>query len=110
MVAFLGYDQNEKSELESDNISFSLYLAVIMLNSIYIASDSKVKDNLKMIKVAVDGFNGDVNAYLDDDIDIIVFEGDTRVESSIEGIALITLVITTIVVYFITKKTCEVYY
>ncbi|MGN0317882.1 MAG: methyl-accepting chemotaxis protein [Lachnospira sp.] len=51
----------------------------------YIASDSKVKDNLKMLKIALDGFNGDVYAFKEDDIDITIFEGDTRVESSIEG-------------------------
>ncbi len=66
---------------------FPLLLLSIELTAVttYIASDSKVKDNLKMLKIAVDGFNGDVSAYLEDDIDITVFEGDTRVESSIEG-------------------------
>ena len=58
---------------------------VLAVLTTYIASDSKVEDNLKMLKIAVDGFNGDVNAFKGDDIDITVFEGDTRVESSIEG-------------------------
>lgn len=58
---------------------------VLAILTTYISSDSKVKDNLKMLEIAVDGFNGDVNAFKGDDIDITVFEGDTRVESSIEG-------------------------
>ena len=58
---------------------------VLAVLTTYISSDSKVKDNLKMLEIAVDGFNGDVNAFKGDDIDITVFEGDTRVESSIEG-------------------------
>lgn len=58
---------------------------VLAVLTTYIASDSKVEDNLKMLEIAVDGFNGDVNAFKRDDIDITVFEGDTRVESSIAG-------------------------
>ena len=59
--------------------------AVLSLVTIYISSDSKVKDNLKMLELAVDGFQGDVYAFKEDDIDLTVFEGDTRVASSIEG-------------------------
>ena len=57
-------------------ILLSLVLTVV---TTYIASDSKVKDNIKMLKIAVDGFNGDINAYLDDNIYITIFDGDTRV-------------------------------
>ncbi len=38
-----------------------------------------------MLKVALEGYNGDVSAFSNQDIDITVFEGDTRIESSIEG-------------------------
>lgn len=62
-----------------------LMSAILALSTIFIASDSKVKDNLKMLEIAVDGFNGDVYAFKDNDIDMTVFEGDTRIESSIEG-------------------------
>lgn len=51
----------------------------------YVAGDSKVKDNLKQLQIAVDGFSGDVYAYKEDDIDITVYEGNTAIESSIEG-------------------------
>lgn len=62
-----------------------LMSTVLTLLTTYIASDSKVKDNLKMLEIAVAGFTGDVYAFQDKDIDITVFEGDTRVESSIKG-------------------------
>lgn len=63
-----------------------IWITVILaVSTIYIASDSKVEDNLEMLKIAVNGFNGDVNAFKDLDIDLTVFEGDTRIESSIEG-------------------------
>lgn len=62
-----------------------LVCTVLSIITIYISSDSKVEDSLQMLTIAVDGFAGDVNAFKDNDIDITVFEGDTRVESSIQG-------------------------
>lgn len=37
------------------------------------------------LEIAVDGFNGDVNAYKDHGVDITVFEDNVRVDSSIPG-------------------------
>ena len=39
-----------------------------------------------ILRVAVDGFSGDVNAFKDQEVDITVVEGDTRAESSISGV------------------------
>lgn len=38
-----------------------------------------------ILKVALEGFSGDVNAFDEQDVDITVFENDTGVESSIKG-------------------------
>ena len=39
-----------------------------------------------ILRVALEGYSGNVNAFQDQEVDITVFEGDTRVESSIEGV------------------------
>ena len=39
-----------------------------------------------ILKVAIEGFSGDVNAFQEQEVDITVFEGDTRVESSVENV------------------------
>lgn len=39
-----------------------------------------------ILKVALEGYSGDVEAFLDQNVDMTVFEGDTRVESSIDGV------------------------
>ena len=44
------------------------------------------EEQKKILQVAVEGFDGDVNAFQDYDVDITVFEGDTRVLSSISGV------------------------
>lgn len=66
-------------------IPLILICTLVTITTVYISSDSKVKDNLKMLEIAVEGFSGDVNAFKNNNIDITVFEGDTRVKSSIEG-------------------------
>lgn len=38
-----------------------------------------------ILKTAIEGYSGDVNAYQELDIDITVFKGDTRAESSIKN-------------------------
>lgn len=44
------------------------------------------KENSDRLQVALEGFSGDVNAFKEQNIDITVFEGDVRKESSIEGV------------------------
>lgn len=39
-----------------------------------------------ILKVAIEGFSGDVNAFQEQEVDITVFEGDTRVESSVRDV------------------------
>ncbi len=42
--------------------------------------------NKQLLQVALEGYSGDVNAFKSNNIDITVFEGDTRAESSITGV------------------------
>lgn len=44
------------------------------------------EEQATILKVALEGYNGDVTAFKKQDVDITVFEGDTRVESSIDGV------------------------
>lgn len=39
-----------------------------------------------ILKVALKGYSGDVNAFQEHDVDITVFEGDTRIKSSINSV------------------------
>lgn len=52
----------------------------------YIAEKALVESTENQLKVACEGYSDDLNAFKDMDIDITVFEGDTRVASSIEGV------------------------
>lgn len=57
--------------------------------SMKLADRALIQANETQLKAAVKGHTGediDVNAYKELDIDFTVFEGDTRVESSIEGV------------------------
>ena len=59
---------------------------VIGFVSVYLAENYLNNEQETILKVALEGFNGDVKAYQDQDVDITVFEGNTRVESSISGV------------------------
>lgn len=66
---------------------FVLTVAMVV-SSVMITVDKMNSMTEQELAVAVEGFHGDVN-YLrsaGNDVDITVFEGDTRVESSIEGV------------------------
>lgn len=64
-----------------------IVLAVsISIISCIVAEEALVESNEIQLKVAIEGYSGDVNAYKESGIDITVFEGDTRVESSIDGV------------------------
>lgn len=58
---------------------------IISTTSILKSESYLINEQETILKIAVEGFTDDVNAYKDDNVDITVFEGDTRVESSIEG-------------------------
>ena len=79
---FMKFKQKMLSLVIVPLIFLGVVLAILTVN---IASNSKMDDNFEMLKIALNGFNGDVNAFKEYEIDITVFEGDTRVESSIEG-------------------------
>lgn len=59
---------------------------VIGFISVFLAERYLNAEQETILKVALEGFDGDVNAYQDQDIDITVFEGATRAESSIDGV------------------------
>lgn len=48
--------------------------------------NSLTKENEAQLKAALHGYSGDVDTFKKDKIDITIFEGDTRVKSSIEGV------------------------
>lgn len=54
--------------------------------SSFIAGDDLVESTEVQLKIACEGYVDDLYAFKDMDIDITVFEGDTRVASSIEGV------------------------
>ena len=58
----------------------------ISIISCIVAEEALVESNEIQLKVAIEGYSDDVYAYQDTGIDITVFEGDTRIESSIEGV------------------------
>lgn len=58
---------------------------VMTIGSLYEIRESLYENQELMVKIAEQGFDGDVNKYSELGIDITVFEGDTRVESSIKN-------------------------
>lgn len=54
--------------------------------AIHMARNYLNNEQETILKTAITGYSGDVNAYQDLDIDITVFKGDTRAESSIKGV------------------------
>lgn len=60
--------------------------SVIGTFSIVAAEDYLNSEQETILKIAVEGFSGNVNAYKDQDVEITVFERDTRTESSINGV------------------------
>lgn len=65
-----------------------LVLTVVLLLTSIMVTVSEMNSRIhETLETAVEGYNGDVNYLRNDgsDIDITIFEGDTRVESSISG-------------------------
>ncbi|MBQ4523276.1 MAG: methyl-accepting chemotaxis protein [Lachnospiraceae bacterium] len=60
----------------------------LVIGFVSIAEAEKYLDEEQktILQVALEGFQDDVNAFQEQDVDITVFEGDTRVLSSIEGV------------------------
>lgn len=70
-----------------------MVLLPMVIASILIAGISMVlvqnfldTEQASTLKVALEGYSEDVNAFQDQDVDITVFEGDTRTKSSIQGV------------------------
>ena len=59
---------------------------VIGFVSLFQAKKYLDEEQKTILKVALEGFHDDVNAFQEQDVDITVFEGDTRVLSSVEGV------------------------
>lgn len=59
--------------------------ACIAAISSYLARTAMVQSVETQLRVACESYNGDVYAHKEEDIDLTVFEGDTRVASSIAG-------------------------
>ena len=59
---------------------------VIGVVSVYQAEKNLKEEQKVILQVALEGFHDDVNAFQEQDVDITVFEGDTRVLSSVEGV------------------------
>lgn len=79
---------NVKVKLVALEVLSLLALSVIFIVTSILLSTNQV--NIRMeetLRVAVEGFSGNTSYLRDkqEDIDITVFEGDTRVDSSIEG-------------------------
>lgn len=80
-----------KMGLKGKLLSLTLVPMIILcgavsLLSIMLAEQALVQANETQLKIAVQGFmTSNIEAYKDMDVDVTVFEGDTRVESSIEG-------------------------
>lgn len=51
-----------------------------------LARTAMVQSTEMQLAIACEGYNGDVNAYKQQDIDMTVFVGDTRVVSSVDGV------------------------
>lgn len=70
-----------------------MVLLPMVIASILIAGISLVlvqnfldEEQASTLKVALEGYNEDVNAFQNQNVDITVFEGDTRTQSSIQGV------------------------
>lgn len=65
-----------------------LFISVLVVGfvSVYLTEQHLNEEQKTILKVALEGFNNDVNAFHEQDVDITVFEGDTRVKSSIQGV------------------------
>ena len=59
---------------------------VVGIFSVLFAEKYLVEEQKMILKVALEGFHDDVNMYQDQGVDITIFSGDTRAESSIEGV------------------------
>lgn len=59
--------------------------SLIGITSLGLSSSFLNNEQESILKIALEGFSGDVNAFQEQEVDITVFEGDTRVESSIPG-------------------------
>ena len=69
-------------------VSLLLLAIVVGISNLKITIDETNIRIEETLKIAIEGYTDDVN-YLrdeDEDIDITVFEGDTRTESSIAGV------------------------
>ncbi len=79
---------NVKAKLVALEVLSLLALSLVFIVTSILLSENQLNDRMaETLRVAVEGFSGNTN-YLKDaneDIDITVFEGDTRTESSIEG-------------------------
>lgn len=58
----------------------------IGLIAAYLAETALVESTETQLKIACEGYSDDLYAFKDMDIDITVFEGDTRAASSIDGV------------------------
>lgn len=56
---------------------------IVAIGSVYEVNKSLYENQELIVKIAEEGFDGNVEKYKDLGIDLTVFEGDTRVESSI---------------------------
>ena len=67
-------------------IPLTLLGVIVGVFSTILAKESLIEANRSQLTIALNGYmSDDINAFKDMDVDITVFEGDTRVESSIEG-------------------------
>ncbi len=63
-------------------IAASLLVGMI---SLFLSRDHLDEEQKTILQVALEGYGGNVNAFKDQNVDITVFKGDTRIESSIDG-------------------------
>ena len=79
---------NVKVKLVTLEVLSLFALSVVFIITSILLSENQISDRMEeTLRVAVEGFSGNT-LYLKDkkeDIDITVFEGDTRIDSSIEG-------------------------
>lgn len=59
---------------------------VIMLTSLKYSKSFLDDEQKTILRIALEGYTDNVYAYKEDDVDITVFNGDTRAESSIAGV------------------------
>ena len=67
------------------SIPLTIAVLLVTIASLVIVKDELYESSEQMVMMAEQHFDGNVNGFIDYDIDITVFEGDTRVESSIVG-------------------------